>query len=205
MPRIIVNSTLLVVLLGTVALATSMRRDPATPNFAFMREMVDSIAYDTYAPNPVFHNGRTLQPPIPGTIARGAMPLHFAATPEDAVRAGEELQSPFGDERFWDDTDPAFMAELDKGAEAYRIHCLPCHGATGMGDGPVVQRGYPPPPPPSPDRILSDGHMFHIITYGQGNMPAYGSQVPAEDRWRVIAYLRSLEKAAAQAVGGDVK
>jgi mono/diheme cytochrome c family protein len=146
-----------------------------------------------------------LQPPIPGTIARGEVPLHYAPTPEDALRAGEELRNPFGDSLFWGEPDAETLAQIDIGAEAYRINCLPCHGATGMSDGPVIQRGYPPPPPPSPDRVLLDGQMFHIITFGQGNMPAYASQVSPEDRWRIILYLRSMEKAAAEAAGGGIQ
>jgi hypothetical protein len=40
---------------------------------------------------------------------------------------------------------------------------------------------------------LSGGQMFHIITYGQKNMPSHAAQVPPDDRWRVIAYVRSLQ------------
>jgi mono/diheme cytochrome c family protein len=202
MSRVIVNSILLAVLLGTFVVAAAMRRDPSSPNFSFMREMVDSVPFDSYAPNPALPNGRTLQPPIPGTIARGDMPLHFTATPEDALRAGEELRNPFGDSLFWGEPDAEALARVDAGAEAYRIYCLPCHGATGTGDGPVVMRGFPPPPPPSPERILSDGQMFHIITFGQGNMPSYASQVSPEDRWRIILYMRSMQQAADAAAGG---
>lgn len=35
--------------------------------------------------------------------------------------------------------------------------------------------------------------MFHVLTYGQANMPSYASQVDREDRWRVIEYVRQLQ------------
>jgi hypothetical protein len=54
------------------------------------------------------------------------------------------------------------------------------------------------PPPPSflAEKTLKmkDGQMFHVVTYGQGNMAAYAGQVPPEDRWAVILHLRQLQK-----------
>src|SRR5436853_470371 len=62
--------------------------------FEYTRDMTYSLAYDSYAPNPVTRDGLTLQRPVRGTIARGHVPLHYAATPEDAERAGRELNNP---------------------------------------------------------------------------------------------------------------
>ena len=61
--------------------------------------------------------------------------------------------------------------------------------------GPVTQRGVPPPPSLLAPRAaqMKDGQLFHILTYGQNNMAAYGGQVSREDRWNVIAYVRSLQ------------
>jgi mono/diheme cytochrome c family protein len=38
--------------------------------------------------------------------------------------------------------------------------------------------------------------MFHILTYGQKNMPSYASQVSEDDRWKAILYVRSLQRVA---------
>ncbi|MHC4991482.1 MAG: c-type cytochrome, partial [Planctomycetota bacterium] len=38
------------------------------------------------------------------------------------------------------------------------------------------------------------GHLFNSITNGIRNMPPYGSQVPAEDRWAIVAYVRALQR-----------
>ena len=59
----------------------------------------------------------------------------------------------------------------------------------------AAMRGFPPPPSLLADQAvrLADGQIFHIVTYGQKNMPSYAAQVPLDDRWRVIAYVRSLQ------------
>ena len=44
---------------------------------------------------------------------------------------------------------------------------------------------------------MPDGQMFHVLTFGQGNMAAYAAQVERDDRWRVIAYIRQLQGQAA--------
>ena len=43
---------------------------------------------------------------------------------------------------------------------------------------------------------MKDGQMFHVLSYGQNNMPSYASQLSRDDRWNVIVYLRSLQSAA---------
>jgi mono/diheme cytochrome c family protein len=40
---------------------------------------------------------------------------------------------------------------------------------------------------------MRDGHVFYIITNGFRKMPSYASQIDSEDRWQVIAYLRTLQ------------
>jgi hypothetical protein len=59
----------------------------------------------------------------------------------------------------------------------------------------VVQRGYLRPPNLHDDRIrqMPVGQIFNIITYGLGGMPDYAEQIPAEDRWKIVAYVRALQ------------
>ncbi|MBI3484584.1 MAG: cytochrome c, partial [Acidobacteria bacterium] len=45
---------------------------------------------------------------------------------------------------------------------------------------------------------IKDGQIFHIVTYGQKNMASYATQVSRDDRWKVILYVRSLQKQAAE-------
>ena len=61
--------------------------------FEYTPDMAYSIAYDSFAPNPVTRDGLTLQRPVRGTIARGFLPLHYARTAGDAERAGRRIPS----------------------------------------------------------------------------------------------------------------
>jgi mono/diheme cytochrome c family protein len=181
------NLALLAALLLTVAAHLAVGTDPALPNTEFLPEMVHSVAYDAYSPNPNFPDGKTLQAPVAGAIPRGFTPLHYGSAPEEAVRAGRELSNPVGPK-----------AAQERGAFLFRTFCLPCHGATGKGDGPVSLRGYPPPPSLLGEKSLNlrDGQIFHILTFGQKNMPSYAAQLSPEDRWRVISFVRSMQQSA---------
>jgi mono/diheme cytochrome c family protein len=167
-----------------------VRTQPARPNWEFFPDMVRTASYEAYSANTNFPDGKTLQEPPPNTIARGYEGVDYQATDVDAKRAGEELSNPFDFED---------LAAFTRGAFVYRNWCLPCHGATGRGDGQVAMRGFPAPPPLNNAKTLNmrDGQMFHILTYGQKNMPSYASQVSRDDRWKAILYVRSLQRSAA--------
>lgn len=189
MGRAVLNAFLLlaVVVLGVASWILSP--DLTKPNFEFLPQMAHSPRYNAFAPNPNFADGSTLQRPEPGTIARGSMPLHYAATPQDALRSGEELKSPL---------DPGNVRARERGAFVFSNFCAVCHGAGGTGNGPVAQRGYPPPPSLLAEHALKlkDGQLFHVLTYGQNNMPSYASQLSRDDRWNVILYVRTMQAAA---------
>src|SRR5947208_14561986 len=81
---------------------------------------------------------------------------------------------------------------------------------TGEGDGMVVRRGFQKPPSYYDDRLQENrtpaSHFFDVITNGWGAMPDYASQIPPEDRWKIVAYIRALQLSqnASQAeVGGQ--
>ncbi len=37
------------------------------------------------------------------------------------------------------------------------------------------------------------GYIYQVITWGFGGMPDHASQIPPEDRWRIVAYVRALQ------------
>ncbi len=88
-------------------------------------------------------------------------------------------------------------AALERGRERFQIFCTACHGATGEGDGMIVRRGFQKPPSFYDDRLQENttpaSHFFDVITNGWGAMPDYAAQIPPEDRWKIIAYLRALQ------------
>ena len=67
----------------------------------------------------------------------------------------------------------------------------------------LVQRGYRRPPSFHIDRLRQApaGHFFDVITNGFGAMPDYRQQVPARDRWAIIAYIRALQASTAAGLG----
>ena len=155
---------------------------PTERNLEFIPEMVDAVPYDSYTANPVFADGKTMQGPPAHAVVRGALPLGFDGTPEEALRAGRELASPYS-------VDDA--AALARGAQVFATYCQVCHGDAGLGDGPVSLRGFPAPPSLLAEkaRTMADGQIFHLLTFGQNNMPAYAAQIPRADRWRAVLHL----------------
>jgi mono/diheme cytochrome c family protein len=179
---------IVLLLLLVAAAGWAYHHNPASPGYEFMPDMARSVAYDAYSPNPVFRDGKTLQAPVPGTIpVGGPLPFRYAATPEEAERAGRELRNPFR-------PSPAVLA---RGREVYTNFCAVCHGARGAGDGPIIPR-FPNPPSYTSARLLAmpDGQIFHVITRGTAVMPAYAGQIAPADRWKVIHYVRLLQTRA---------
>jgi mono/diheme cytochrome c family protein len=119
---------------------------------------------------------------VPGTIARGHRPFHYRAGEEEAARAGRELTNPFR----------ATSEVLEEGKGLYQIYCLVCHGEGGMGDGPVAGK-IPTPPSYRSERLMSfpPGRLFHVVTLGSGKMPSYGAELGADERWKVVTYVRA--------------
>ena len=46
-----------------------------------------------------------------------------------------------------------------------------------------------------------DGEIFNAITKGVRNMPSYGYQVPPEDRWAIISWVRVLGRSQHASLG----
>lgn len=84
---------------------------------------------------------------------------------------------------------------LQRGRERFGISCVPCHDATGSGNGMAVRRGFPYPPTYHSDRLRAAplGHIFVQITEGGTKMPPYGDLISVEDRWAIAAYVRALQ------------
>ena len=191
MPMRTLNTILGAIMVVAVVLSFAATRDFSQPNLEILPDMVHAPTYQAFEPNPNTDDGKTLRQPASGSIPRGLLPLPYDRTEPDALRAGVELTNPFAAD------DPDVLA---RGATAYAIFCQPCHGPGGAADGMVAKRGYPPPPslllPHAID--MKDGQMFHVITYGQNNMPSHAPQVSREDRWKIIKFLRTLQASAAK-------
>ena len=91
---------------------------------------------------------------------------------------------------------PVTKELMERGQERYNIYCAMCHDQAGTGQGPVIKRGFVPPPNFSDESILAykDGQLYDVISNGIRNMPGYKTQIPEEDRWAIVAYVRALQK-----------
>lgn len=185
----ILNWVLLALTIAIFALNWSLQPDLTQRNIELLPGMVTPVAYESFSSNPVLAGGVTMQTPPKGTIPRQHLPIRYEATPEDAKRAGQELNNPFS----LDDVE-----SVERGQFLFSTYCQLCHGTTGEGDGTVAQRGFPKPASlldPNA-RNIADGTMYHIVTYGQGNMPGHASQIKPDDRWRVALWVRHLQQEA---------
>jgi mono/diheme cytochrome c family protein len=85
---------------------------------------------------------------------------------------------------------------LARGQSRFHIQCAACHGAGGFGGSVVAANWYPPPRPPSlrtgPAAMLPAGRVYQAVTSGFGRMPSYAPELPASDRWAVVAYALTL-------------
>jgi mono/diheme cytochrome c family protein len=189
-----INVGLAAIMVIAIILNFAASRDFSRPNLEVMPDMAHCPTYQAFEANPIMPDSKTLQPPPPGSIARGLLPLHYERTEQDALRAGEELVNPVALED---------EAARSRGAVAYSVFCQHCHGPSGIGDGMVSKRGFPPPASLLAEHAVNmkDGQIFHVITFGQGNMPAHAAQIAREDRWKIISHLRSMQAAAAKQPG----
>jgi len=85
--------------------------------------------------------------------------------------------------------------DLARGKERFEIYCTPCHDAAGTGQGMIVKRGFKAPPTFHQDRLrnAAPGYFYGVIKNGFGQMQGYAPQIPVDDRWRIVAYVRTLQ------------
>ena len=137
------------------------------------QNMSDQSKYDQYEPAPLLKEGRALEEPVPGTVARDSVDYERAKAEKPLLSA----------------------ALLARGRKEFDVFCSPCHSRLGDGNGMIVQRGMPRPPSLHIDRLRAaeDGHFFDVITSGYGIMYSYAARVSPRDRWAIVAYIRALQ------------
>jgi mono/diheme cytochrome c family protein len=161
------------------------------PRLHLIPDMDSQPKVKTQQFNALFRDHRGMRRPVPGTIARGDLELDTAV-----------YQGKVGNE--WVTTMPVPVTPelMERGRERYAIFCAQCHGMDGAGKGLVAVRaeelGGPWVPPLSyHDKQVRErqlGHLYNTIANGIRSMPAYGSQIPVEDRWAIVAYIRALQR-----------
>jgi len=145
--------------------------------------MHDQPKYRGLRANPFFADGRSARPAIPDTVSR--TDLRDDALASGKTEGGYVTSLPVA-------VDAALLA---RGRERFDIFCSPCHSPLGDGRGMVVRRGLSQPPSFHIPRLREapPGYFFDVITNGFGRMQDYAAQVPAADRWAIVAYVRALQ------------
>src|SRR5215213_3045640 len=198
MKRILIAAGIFSLALGFVSCGGAKGDDPG---HAYMPDMYYSRAYETYGYNDVGGEFDSLKRrginytgmPVPGTVARGEMLSYHLTNDSAGLNAANALRNPL-------DTMAMTKGSLTEAQRLYLVYCGVCHGDKLDGNGPLPAGGAYAPVPANftaPNiKALSDGHYYHVITYGIRTMGSYASQLTPEQRWWVIKYLRSKQGGA---------
>ena len=158
------------------------------PGFDYFPDMAYSKAYETFSENPDFADGKTMREPVEGTIPVGMIPYPYQKNDTDRLLAGKELVNPL----------PADSENLKRGEVAYKRYCINCHGSQADGTGNLFVSGLYNFKPASmvneKMKKAPDGEIYHVITVGQGVMMAHGGIIRPEDRWKIVMYVRQMQK-----------
>jgi mono/diheme cytochrome c family protein len=164
------------------------------PRISIIPDMDNQQRFKAQQANPLFADDRAMRPQVAGSVAAGMQQA------DDFFYRGISGGQ-------WATAFPpqvALNAELlNRGRERYGIYCAACHGLAGDGDGMVSKRAedlaegmWIPPVSYHSATVRSRplGHIFNTISNGIRTMPAYGTQIPPEDRWAIVAYVRALQR-----------
>jgi len=206
-PPFLLIAALLVGVIATwlpLVLAARARVGPSPyPRISLVQDMGIQPKYLEQRASDVFADGRADRLPVAGTVARGTL-----QEDDFYYRGFSSAVDPANGKaaiKFFDGFPPQVQVDerlLNRGHERFNIYCSPCHGQDGYGNGLVNQdvQAYGEPkwvPPANLNdavrRGRPSGHIYNTINLGIRNMPGYGAQVPPEDRWAIVAYVRALQ------------
>jgi mono/diheme cytochrome c family protein len=204
------KTTFTILAFGTVAIAASMltacmKDNPDSPGYEFMPDMYRSQSYETNGMEMHIDSMQVMDSATKQLVWKydttwmanqlapeGSIPLGFTPFPYANNAQGDSLAS-----KFWKNPNQVTEAYEKQGEELYNKYCIYCHGQKGDGKGKLVESGKYPNQPPSYIELhdslkLTDGHVYHVITYGKGVMGSHASQLTNEERWKVISYVKKL-------------
>lgn len=170
---------ILPILLSLAITACDSKHDQ--PNVEIIQNMMDGPDIKAQDYDHSKADKRAMRLPPEHTLARGVKPYKYE-TPAEA----DKNQNPIrGD-----------IESLARGQELFEIYCLVCHGPKALGNGTVAPKMMVKPPSLVTSKInaWTDGRIYHVITRGQGMMGSYATQIRDDERWKVVNYIRKLQK-----------
>ncbi|MCT4664693.1 MAG: cytochrome c [Flavobacteriales bacterium] len=180
--------------LGIAFALTSCGAGKDDPGYEYMPNMYRSPSYETYGENKIYEDNMAARTPVENTIPRGFMPFEYENNLEGYKKAGEEMKNPF----------EMNEKETKEGKKLYLQFCAHCHGKKGDGKGSIKNPIYGAVPSYADDaqarrsgstmKNLTDGHIYHTITYGLNAMGPHASQLTAEERWKITGYVHVLQQ-----------
>lgn len=189
-----VKFSLIIVLTTTVFISCKDKRDPGR---VYMPDMAYSRAYETYAPNNLKQDGiNYLNYPVEGTIKRGDLFAYTLPNDSNGFKMAADVKNPL----------PAMdSAQMLEAQRLFNINCAICHGSNMDAQGPLAVSG-------KVGGIANlkleqfvkepEGQMFHVATYGKGNMGSYASQLDKKQRWMVVRYIKTEQLKSAAGKNG---
>ncbi len=140
-----------------------------------------------------FPFGRMWETPAVKPHEEALLVMHDGVVPANGgeaffrVTVGKDLKFPFQID------DPIIV---EQGQTLYGTFCAQCHGKYHDGNGTVGQSFYPLPTDLRNAKVqsMADGALFKEISYGlpNGRQPPLATTIETTDRWRIIAYVKSL-------------
>jgi cytochrome c553 len=126
----------------------------------------------------------------PRVTPADTLPVHGGEPPMSLEQATIKMHNPL-------QQSPENLAE---GRDQFNTYCAPCHGESGQGNGPVAHLLGKPPKNlvTGTSKDLPDGYLYGAIRDGILSMPSYAEEMPVEQRWQVIMYIRSMQSGAAK-------
>lgn len=209
MPRWAIPTLILLLALALVPPLLITRAGSTTfrqPRIHWIPDMDHQFKYKAQQENLLFADRRAMRLPVEGTVATGELRA------DDAFYRGI-VGTDWATDFPMDVTRDVML----RGKQRHDVYCAPCHGLDGSGLGTVAVRAqelqeakWVPPASFHTDLVRSRpvGHLFNTITNGIRTMPAYGPQIPPEDRWAIVAYVRALQRsqnATLEDVPADVR
>jgi len=172
-----------IALLAVASTSLTACFNKSEPNYQYMPNMYESVGYETYTESGAFANGKEGQLPAKGSVPRGFTPEEYENSTAGYELAKANLKSPLASEQI----------DEAKGKELFTIYCAICHGDKGDGKGNLVKREKFLGVPNYKDRPITEGSIYHVITYGLNSMGSHANQLSQTERWQVVNYVLKLK------------